>query len=370
MVTTSPAHNPRGGALDALRFAAAAFIVLYHFGFDAPRELMPIWDGFGRGWLATNFFLMLSGYVLTRAYGAQLTERRVRGSEFFIRRLLRVWPAHLIVLAGFAVVLFATSAMGIEPRHPQNYTLPEFVIQALLIEAWGLTHVLGWNAPTWSLSALVVCYGLFPAFWTTVRRMPPIAALAAAPLVLALSAAGVRAWLGESIYDLRFDAGLFRGIPLFLVGVLLARGSTGLELRPRAAAAYGLAAAGAVLAAQIAPRNDLTAFATVIAIGTIIVAADASRGAPSKLAAWLGRMSFPLYISHALGAIVWFGAERLVTARLGLNEPAQWALWALAFPFVLGVAWVFERTVDAPVQRWIKAVRKRPEPRPAPAPSV
>jgi len=370
-MSASPiARKERGGPLDALRFVAAAFIVLYHFGFDAPRELMSMWEGFGRGWLSTNFFLMLSGYVLARAYGHQLDQGRVDSGEFFVRRLLRVWPAHVAVLAGFALILGATTLMGIEPRHPQNYVWPELVVQLFLLEAWGVTHVLGWNAPTWSLSALVVCYALFPFLWRGVGRMAPLMALGAAPVVLAGSALAVQAFLGESMYDLRFDAGLFRGIPLFAVGVLLARGSMGLELKPSAALTYSLAALVAVILAQVAPRSETTAFATVMAIGTIIVAADACRGATSKLSAWLGRMSFPLYISHALGAIVWFGLARMAADKLGLGEPVQWALWALAFPFVFVVAVVFEKWVDAPLQQWIKDLRARRAQRPAPAPSA
>ena len=71
----APAPTPntsRGGALDALRFAAALLIMLYHFGSESPIKLYRLNEVFARGYLATDFFLMLSGYVLGRAYGPSL----------------------------------------------------------------------------------------------------------------------------------------------------------------------------------------------------------------------------------------------------------------------------------------------------------
>ena len=57
----------RGGALDALRFFASLFVVLFHFGDEAPIPLADMHSVWARGYLATDFFLMLSGFVLARA---------------------------------------------------------------------------------------------------------------------------------------------------------------------------------------------------------------------------------------------------------------------------------------------------------------
>ena len=77
----------RGGPLEALRFLAAAFIVLYHIGPEAPVHLADVSPIFARGWLATDFFLMLSGFILGRAYGRSLDEGRVSG---FVAHVVRV----------------------------------------------------------------------------------------------------------------------------------------------------------------------------------------------------------------------------------------------------------------------------------------
>ena len=155
----------RGGPLEALRFLAAAFIVLYHVGIEAPVRLGEVSPIFTRGWLATDFFLMLSGFILGRAYGASLDSGRVTAVEFFKRRFLRVWPGQVIVLFGFVALLAGTMALGIAPRHPENFTAVEFFQQLFLVHAWGFSPSLGWNQPSWSLSVLVICYALFAPFW-------------------------------------------------------------------------------------------------------------------------------------------------------------------------------------------------------------
>ena len=103
-VQAGPARS-RGasaGALDLLRFGAAAFVVLFHFGSSAPVDLTATYPMLDRGWLATDFFIIVSGYVLGRAYGDPLDDLRLSPMLFTARRLARIWPAHLIVLFGFA----------------------------------------------------------------------------------------------------------------------------------------------------------------------------------------------------------------------------------------------------------------------------
>ena len=358
----------RGGPLEALRFLAAAFIVLYHIGPDAP---VPLWDLspiFARGWLATDFFLMLSGYILGKAYGPSLDAGRISAVEFFKRRLLRVWPAQVVVLLIFVLILAATTAVGIAPRHPQNFTAAEFFQQLGLVHAWGFSHTLGWNQPSWSLSVLVVCYMLFAPVWAATRRLTPLTALVAGPVLVLAAALGTQALLGESLYDMRFDMGLIRGIPLFLCGALLSRASAGVQMPVKSAQAFFASGVGALVVSQLVARTEASAFAAILAIGAVIVAADAWKGS-SKIAAAGARISFALFISSAIVDAVWFGVVRMLEARFDVGQAGLWALWALCLPMAVAGAWLFDRFVDAPLQRWIKAFRSRPGRCPAPAPS-
>ena len=73
--TTTPSPSPsapvRGGALDALRFLASMFVVLFHFGDEAPIPLADLHSVWERGYLATDFFLLLSGFVAYQTIGGE-----------------------------------------------------------------------------------------------------------------------------------------------------------------------------------------------------------------------------------------------------------------------------------------------------------
>ena len=356
-MSDAPSSAPsasRAGALDALRFLAAAFIVLYHFGSQAPTPLAELSPVFERGWLATDFFLILSGYVLGRAYGPALDERRLNWSGFFARRLARVWPAQLMVLAGLALLVFATSLIGAD-YDPRRYGVQDFFSQAALIHGWGVTQQAGWNEPSWTLSALIVCYAAFPLIWMACRSLDgrPAALIAGLSVLIAGAAFSLGA-LGLSFYDLPFHLGLVRALPLFILGLLMARFMSG-RTRTRAfSVASGLAGLGALITLQAPQRTELVAFVTLVAIAVIVLSADGLRLRSNRWVKAGADLSFALFISHALAGAIWFGlAEKL-------GGGSNWLAWMGGLAFALVFAWAFHRFVDAPLQRRIKAMLNRP----------
>src|ERR1700760_3483746 len=88
----------RGGVLDLLRFLASVFIVTFHYGDAVPTPLGDLTPVMQRGYLATDFFLVLSRYVLSRAYGSAVLQGGVGPGGFIAKRWVRVWPAHIIIL--------------------------------------------------------------------------------------------------------------------------------------------------------------------------------------------------------------------------------------------------------------------------------
>jgi len=351
----------QGGALDALRFAASLLIVLYHFGDDAPTALQSLHPVFGRGYLATDFFLMLSGYVLGRGYGDKVVSGVESAASFLKRRLLRIWPGHLIVLAAFFVIVEAGLLVHLAPNHPGDFTLKALVLQALLVQAWGFSGGHGWNEPTWSLSAFVVCYAAFPIVWRAIARLKSPGAVLALGLTAVMGANLVsQAALSAPVYDLPIEHGLLRALPLFLFGMTLARLAT-LVKAPSA-----LAVAGAIgfVALQALGRYDL---ASVLCIAAIMLGVSGEPRRPSALITQAGRISFALFITHILTAMLWFHPWRIIEQRLDLADPARWVIWAAAVPVAVIVAVLFDRFVDQPVQKLIANLRARPGRYPAPA---
>ncbi|WP_426031110.1 hypothetical protein [Caulobacter sp. DWP3-1-3b2] len=85
--------------------------------------------------------------------------------EFLERRILRIWPAHLIMLALLAAFVFGTGPIGLAPQNPRWFQWSKLPPQIFLVQAWFMPGTSGWNMPTSTLSALIVCYAGFPAAW-------------------------------------------------------------------------------------------------------------------------------------------------------------------------------------------------------------
>jgi peptidoglycan/LPS O-acetylase OafA/YrhL len=358
----------RGGALDALRFLAAGFIVVFHFGDEAPVSLRALHDIFNRGYLATDFFLMLSGFVLASIYGESILCGRVSPGQFWIKRAARNYPAHLITLSGLIVMVLFASAIGHALNHPEQYAWSALPAQLLMMHGWGLAPDT-WNAPTWSISALFVCYAAFPWLWPLFHELKrPRACIAISLGVLLGADLAAHAVVGQPLFNLPFQWGLLRAIPLFLVGLSLARLVQTADLA-RQASILALAG-GAVLVGNVAAIGaDLV---SILAICAIIVGCGAMpAGRPWPGAAWSAKISFSLFFTHTLSGAAYADGFRPWIFRFHPDLTVQWVIWWGELLFAVLVAVVFHYLIDEPIQRRLRTLlfRRSPAPRLAPAPS-
>lgn len=346
----------RSALLDGLRFLASALIVVYHYCSEGPTPLETVHPIFLRGYLATDFFLILSGYVLGRAYGGQVSAGTISDEVFLFRRVKRIWPGHLMVLAGFVAVILAAQLAHVPAHHAEHFRWSALGAQALLIHAWGPFNGGGWNMPSWSLSALVICYAAFPSIWRRLGLARGGGVLFAGALgAILIADLGSRLVLKHGFYDLPFQLGVVRALPLFLFGACAARAA---ELGWLANARPGWIAAGAglgVVALQFVGRFD---FVSIALLGLLIVSAGETRAQRGgKLMSAAAQLSFALYITHILTSLLWFTAERALEARVALPLAVRWALWAASFPVALAVAYVFDQLFDQPVQRLLARLK-------------
>lgn len=341
----------RGGVPDLLRFVAALFIMLHHVAERAPAPLLDAYPVLGRAYLGTDFFLMLSGYVLARTYGDRVLTHSVGTGEFLKRRILRLWPAHLVMLALFVAFVLTTGAIGLAPQNPQWFQWDQLTPQVFLVQAWFAPGLSGWNMPTWTLSALIVCYAGFPAAWRLIPGIrAPWTTLAVAAAIFLAADYAARAATGVPVYQLPLRYGVVRAIPLFILGMLIARlGTAGVS--PRQADGLAIFAGVSVAALQVAGRFDHLSLAL---LGLLIYAAGASGAKGWGWASQVGRLSFSVFLTNQLVVVAWFGAQRAVAGKLAFDAPMLWLTWALALPACLVAAWLFERLVDTPLQAWIK----------------
>ena len=364
----------RGGWLDALRFIVAALIVLHHFQAAGPVALAeavhPVFER--GGFLLTNFFLIDSGYVLMRVYGPSVGRGAMSPWDFFLKRYLRVFPAHFIILTGLVLLVVGATAAGIPPRNPEWFAWDQLPAQAALVQAFGVHGGLGWNAPTWSISALIGCYLAFPWILKGLRKLGPWTALALGVGVYLLANEATWAFLNYPVYQMPMGYGFFRALPLFFLGMTLAWFAEKVWIQPRLAGWVGILATLVLAFVQYFDKHALISLAC---ISLIILAAGATpTPRPSKWVEKAAIVSFAIFISNEPVRIAWFGVVNVVVAKLGLSVPVQWGLWAMGVLAAFVFAFAFNALIDQPLQNrikaWLKSRRKKPEPKLEPVVSL
>lgn len=358
----------RGGWLDALRFIVASLIILHHFQAAGPYPLAEIVHPvFERGgFLLTNFFLIDSGYVLMRVYGLRIMAGRSGDGEFVLKRLLRVYPAHLIMGVSLVAMVLFGGAIGAPPRNPEWFAWDQLPAQLGLVQAFGVHGGLGWNAPSWSVSALIGCYVAFPFILRVLVRLGPWLALAAAVALYLVANELTHALLGYPVYQMPLAYGFFRALPLFGLGMALAWVSQNVWIQPRLAAVIGFGAALALIGIQ---SSDKHALISLVCISMIILAAGATpTPRPSRWVSFAAQVSFSMFITNEVVRIAWFGIANVLIARFSLSEPVQWALWVGGVAAAFAFAFLFHLTIDQPLQDTIRRrlnsrkARQAPEP--------
>lgn len=353
----------RGGWLDALRFIVAFLIILHHFQAAGPfplaEHLHPVFER--GGFLLTNFFLIDSGYVLMRVYGAAVDKGRMSPTDFFLKRFLRVTPAHLIMGLSLVALVLLSTAAGVAPRNPEWFRWDQLPAQLLLLQSYGVYGGLGWNAPTWSISALIGCYLCFPWIIRGLMRLGPWAALAAGIGVYLVANQLCWSLLGYPVYQMPMGYGFIRALPLFFLGMALAWFAQKIWINPRLAGWAGIAAAVALAVVQ---NFDKHALISLSLISIIILAAGAVPVTrPSKLVEKAAQVSFSMFISNEVVRIAWFGVVNVAATRFALSEPIQWVLWAMGVAAAVGFAFAFHFAIDNPIQArirtWLKSRRGR-----------
>ncbi|MGA9658592.1 MAG: acyltransferase [Asticcacaulis sp.] len=345
--------QPRAGgaSLDVLRFLAAGFILLFHYGTMAPINLAALMPVFSQGWLATDFFLLLSGYILSRAYGRRLITSHMRRTHFFLRRFARLWPSHILVLLAFGAFFVVSSAAGFAPNHPEKYGLMDFFTQAFLVQGWGLSQIPAWNVPTWTLSVLMVCYGLFSIYLPLVYNRSLAFMLIMSAIVLLAAHILAQVLAQHAFVDLPFQWGLLRALPLFILGNLIERMTADVRVtRP----VYWVMILGAFLAIALlclTPRNAVTDSVILVLLAVVLAVSGGVTFHENLVTHRMGRASFALFLTHSLVGAVWFGVSPKLISHFSLSAPLQWLLWGAGVGVAITVAFVFDALVDKPLSQ-------------------
>lgn len=338
-------------ALTGARGIAAWTVVIFHIrasiaGLPASWIEVP-----AKGYLAVDFFFLLSGFVIWLSWGDRLRHGSAATVALFLqRRIARIWPLHLFILA----IAVALGLMLVATGRPSPAPFAELPLHIFLLQNWGFTDELTWNVPAWSISCELAAYLLFPLFvrlvdWRSMRSWAVVVLIAALLAVLAAATRG-HSSLGYDISHL----GLARCLLEFAAG----SGVCALWERWRASPDRPALASGAVaillFAVWLGGVPETIVIPACFAAGLLALALTSDRrGNPL---AWgpihyLGEISYATYLSH----FVLFFAFKLAFVRdAGAIPPFHIALYLV---MVLASSAVLYRRIELPAQRWVNGLR-------------
>jgi len=315
--------------LTSLRFLAAFWVLLYHFKNHLALE-MGRWGLIADGYLGVDLFFTLSGFILAHVYLTSLEGGRFAYGGFLKNRIARVYPMHLAALGAMLVLFAGATAMGAGVGSPDAFKWSDLPAHVFMVHAWGTTAAVGWNFPSWSISAEWAAYLLFPMIaWLVLKAQRWAGVFAGGALALCLvsfaaldNLHAVLPWVGNDFSQMTAQIGALRILPSFLLGVALyAFGRATPAPKSWAWPIVAFSAGWIVAVTSLAWWEGLVWFGLA---GLLYGLAETSRhgvDAPmsSRLFVFLGAASYALYMIHLLIDIVWFHALE----RVGVTETSE-----------------------------------------------
>lgn len=360
--------KPHYPILDGLRGVAAIMVVWYHVfeGYATSRFDQII----NHGYLAVDFFYILSGFVIAYAYDSRWNNLKLK--DFLARRVIRLQP--MVVLGALiGGLLFYTQ--GCDWWDVSKVAVSGVVISTVLnmfmipstpgFEVRGLGEGFPLNGPSWSLFFEYIgnlFYGIFMHRFST-------KVLAVWTVVLGLMLGGVALFGGNGdvaygwqFNTLHFPLGLLRMLFPFSVGLLMFRVVRAGKIN----GAFLLGSALLVVALSI-PRvgteatvwaNGLYEMFAIVLLFPLIVYMGISGTIKSRagmsVCKFLGDISYPLYIVHY--PFIYLYIAWVKNNKLPFSESWPGAVAVLLVSVL--IAYVFTRIYDVPVRKYLTSLLK------------
>ena len=372
--TKTTDSKPHYALLDGLRGVAALLVVWYHVfeGFQFAGN-KPVIDFINHGYLAVDFFFILSGFVVGYAYDSRWGKTLTLGG-FFRRRLIRLQP---MVIMGAVIGAASFLISGMERWDGTHATLwltfLAFVCGCLMLpalpgmprEVRGNGEMFPLNGPCWSLFFEYVgniVYALFIRHLST--RLLAVLSFALCCALAWFAVTDQSGYgsigVGWTVDRTNILGGMLRMLCPFTMGILMSRLFKPLR---QARGAFWTSAALLLIIFHIPyiysdgalSLNGVFEAACIIAVFPLVVWYAASGKttdeASTRICRFLGDISYPLYIVH-YPLMYAFYMWLIKTHQYTLHETWPAALAAVTASIIL--AWLCLKLYDMPVRKWLR----------------
>lgn len=362
--------KPHYELLDGLRGVAALFVIWYHVfeGFATS----PIDQRLNHGYMAVDFFFILSGFVIGYAYDDRW-KTTMTTKNFFKRRLIRLHP--MVVLG--AVLGAITFCIQGSVQWDGTKVATSMVMVALLLNLFLIPAVPGTgpevrgngemyplNGPSWSLFFEYIgniMYALFLHKLSTkaLRIVVVLAAIGLASFAIFNLSGFGHLGVGWSLIDYNLIGGFLRMFFAFSIGLLMSRNFKPVKIR----GAFWICSLVLIsfLSVPYIGRPDspwmngiydsvctIIVFPMLVYLGASGATTDK---ASSKICKFLGDISYPVYIVHypfmyLFYAWLWSSSEPITFAE-------AWPIALLVFFGNILLAYLCLKLYDEPVRKWL-----------------
>ncbi len=369
--------KPRYEILDGLRGVAALIVVAFHLFETYSRG--PMYQILNHGYLAVDFFFVLSGFVIGYAYDDRWDKMSMWG--FFKRRLIRLQPMVILgSIIGALVFYFGASQMFAQIiETPWWMVVISLVLACMMLPVPPGMDIRGWqemnalNGASWSLTWEYLANILYA---TAIRRMsvPVLSVFVVISAYLTLDivfnidtfallegrSAEMHTLIGGwSLTPTQLYIGLSRLCFPFFCGLLMFRLGKRISLRGGFWWCSAIIVVILVIPCLGVPDSRwadgiYNAVAVIVLFPLLVITGAGSKMTDRKTIAackWLGAISYPLYITHfpwVYMQMAW--AEAHPDAPVGTHIFVAVSVLIIA----ISIAYASMKLYDEPIREWLK----------------
>ena len=379
MTSERIASKPHLILLDALRGVAALIVIWYHCYEGFATSVVT--QSCNHGYLAVDFFFILSGFVIGFAYEKRLACRSVTTGDFFKRRLIRLHPMVVFGVV-FGVVTFIaggrTNWAG--ETSPFGWIMLAMLLNMFMIPLYpgcsadirGNGEMFPLNGPHWSLFFEYIGNILYVLLLRKLKTRTLAAVTAVSGAILcAITVSNGYLGVGWTLPD--FWSGLIRMLFPYSAGLLLSRfysetSSKGRFLMPAFIRRHALLICSIVLLVLLPMPfvgtesslwvNGIYVSLIVVAVfpALIWIAAEGScsvteEGRQGRICTVLGDLSYPLYAVHY--PIMYLFYQHIGFPEVNTTMAAEWPVALGAAAASVAVAALALKFYDKPVRRYL-----------------
>lgn len=351
--------------LDGLRGVAAVMVVAFHV-FETHTGGNHLVQIINHGYLAVDFFFVLSGFVIGYAYDDRWGKMTLGG--FFKRRLIRLHPMIIMGMIVGAVAFYFQDGgyfAGIHLVPVWKMLLVMLLGFTLLplpvswdIRGWAEMHPL--DGPAWTLFFEYIGNILYALFVRKFSRtmLAILVCLAGGALIhMAVTSPQGDVIGGWALDPTQMRIGFTRLLYPFFAGLLLSRVAKLTHIKHAFFWCSLL-----IIAVLSFPRvggseslwmNGLYDSLCIVLVFPLIVylgASDEIKGKfASKICKFLGDISYPIYITHYPLIYIYTGWVTKYNVSLKEAYPAA----ILTFLSSIVLSYIYLRVYDVPVRKWL-----------------